>query len=61
MVTAGVTADIIVGSEHGMGRHLSINEPRSQFVAILKVRTLFLHHARLDEWQLTYCSWSTCL
>lgn len=50
MVTAGVTADIIVGSEHGMGQHLSINTPPSQLVAILKVLTSSLHHACSDEW-----------
>lgn len=43
IITAGVTADIIVGTEYGMGKHMSLNETSAQLSAILKVRTLPLH------------------
>ncbi|KAF6225245.1 hypothetical protein HO133_010442 [Letharia lupina] len=36
IITAGVTADIIVGTEYGMGKHMSLNETSAQLSAILK-------------------------
>ena len=44
VVTAGVTADIIVGNKYGMGKHLSINTTPVQIIAILKVRSRPLLH-----------------
>lgn len=43
IVTAGVTADIIVGNRYGMGKHLSANATPAQLEAILMVRTLPPH------------------
>ena len=53
MVTAGVTADIIVGNQYGMGKHLSINTTPVQIVAILKVRSQPLLRFCIDECWLT--------
>lgn len=43
IVTAGVTADIIVGNRYGMGKHLSSSATPAQLEAILMVRTLPPH------------------
>ena len=59
VVTAGVTADIIVGNKYGMGKHLSINTTPIQIVAILKVRSRPLLRFCIDKCQLTSHSWST--
>ena len=59
VVTAGVTADIIVGNKYGMGKHLSIKTTPVQIVAILQVRTRPLLRVCIDECQLTSYSWST--
>lgn len=37
LITAGVTADIIVGNEYGMGKHFSSDTTASQLIVILKV------------------------
>ncbi|KAM0800927.1 hypothetical protein BDR22DRAFT_888942 [Usnea florida] len=42
VITAGVTADIIVGNKYGMGKHLSINTTPVQIVAILKLVYAFV-------------------
>lgn len=47
MVTAGVTADIIVGNRYGMGKHLSADATPAQIQALLKVSTSPLHRLAL--------------
>ncbi|KAF6230615.1 hypothetical protein HO173_011152 [Letharia columbiana] len=42
IITAGVTADIIVGTEYGMGKHMSLNETSAQLSAILKLVYVFI-------------------
>ncbi|CAD6564939.1 MAG: hypothetical protein ASARMPREDX12_004514 [Alectoria sarmentosa] len=42
LITAGVTADIIVGNEYGMGKHMSINTPSAVIVATLKLVYVFV-------------------
>lgn len=49
MVTAGVTADISVGTKYGMGKHLSVNATPALLASILKVRVLPLRRALLDD------------
>ena len=37
LATAGVTADIIVGTKYGMGKHMSAHSTGSDLVTMLKV------------------------